>query len=320
MLLSGDIGGTHIRLALIERRGDGAFSFARRERYHSRDFACFEDVLTAFAPPPGIPAAFAVAGPVVGGEAQVTNLPWRLDAQTLARRFSFAPCLLLNDLEAVAWGLTALPESAFVTLQAGHAQAQGHQAVIAAGTGLGEAGLFWDGRRHRPFACEGGHASFAPRDAREWALFEALRKRHGHVSWERVVSGMGIPILYAHLCREAGVLPGIDPDHPQAAVWIGRQAEAGDLRSIEALHWFASLYGAEAGNLALKLMSRGGMFVAGGIAPKILPFLTDGGFVAAFRAKGRMQPLLEAMPVRIVCDEDVALYGLAQAVAEGTIV
>ncbi|MCX7897242.1 MAG: glucokinase [Rhodocyclaceae bacterium] len=310
-LLCCDIGGTLMRIALFVQEG-GKTQLIRRECYRSASFREAAEALAAFSPPAGVMAAFAVAGPVSGRRARITNLPWIIDADALLQRFRWTSCALLNDLEAVAWAIPILPASASLVVQEGLVGAQGNQAVIAAGTGLGEAGLYWDGHTHHPYACEGGHTSFAPRNERELALWRRLHEQYGHVSWERVVSGMGLPQLYDHLCREAGVPPAIDLTKPDAAEQITHWAHQGDPLCDETLRWFVSLYGAEAGNLALKTMSRGGVFIAGGIAPKIRRYFLDENFVAAFCDKGRMRPLLATMPIKLVIEDDVALHGLCR--------
>jgi len=318
MILAGDIGGTKTRLALAEVVGN-TVALRVEQTFASAAYLDFADLLAEFLKKQGtlnLSAAFGVAGPVVNGVAQTTNLPWRLDAALLAARFGFAHCALLNDLEATAWGLSALGAEDLLTLQAGAPEACGNQSVIAAGTGLGEAGLFWDEVRHRPWATEGGHTTFSPRTAREIALAGELNARHGHVSWERVVSGMALPELYRFLVREHGAtVPdwlSADLADKEASAAISRAALAGrDALCVETLRWFVGLYGAEAGNLALKTMSRGGLYIGGGIAPKILPFMQQDDFLAAFLDKGRMRPLLQAMPVKVILNDRAALYGPA---------
>lgn len=321
-ILSGDIGGTKTRLAVITV--DGTRLHTERERdYASRDYAVFEDLLGDFLLDSDIPgrAAFGIAGPVRGRVVQTTNLPWRIDADALQRRFGFAHCALLNDLEATASGLPALSAEDFLTLHAGLARASGNVAIIAAGTGLGEAGLFWDGQRHHPFATEGGHTSFSPGDDMEIALLKHLQQRHTHVSWERIVSGPGLVSLHEFLClhRNAPIPDWLQHEMRQgdaAAVIANVAMSARDELCVEALDWFVRLFGAEAGNLALKVMSRGGLYLGGGIAPKILPRLQTGAFLNAFFNKGRMRPLLEAMPVRVILNDRAALYGPALHVSK----
>lgn len=316
-VLSGDIGGTKTRLAIMEVSGT-QMRTEREQCYASRDYASFDELLGDFLQGADIPAraAFGIAGPVQGRVVQTTNLPWRIDADVLETRFGFARCSLLNDLEATASGLPALGDADLLTLHAGAAGARGNAAVIAAGTGLGEAGLFWDGRRYHPFATEGGHASFSPGDEMEMALLRHLQQRYAHVSWERIVSGSGLVMLheFLRLYRDAP-LPDWLRDEMQrgdAAAAIADAAIAGrDGICVEALNGFVRLYGAEAGNLALKVMSRGGLYLGGGIAPKILPYLQSGIFLDAFFNKGRMRPLLEAMTVRVILNDRAALYGPA---------
>jgi len=321
-ILAGDIGGTKTRLAVIEVSGTQV-RIVREVSYASRDFAMFEELLGDFLAGTETPghAAFGIAGPVQGRVVKTTNLPWHIDADALQHRFGFAHCTLLNDLEATAYGLPALVENDLVTLQSGTPDASGNAAVIAAGTGLGEAGLFWDGRMHLPFATEGGHASFSPGDELEMALLRYLQRQHQHVSWERVVSGMGLLSLheFMNLHHHVSVPQWLEEEmrSGDAAAAIANAALSGrDAICVETLNRFVRLYGAEAGNLALKVMSRGGVYVGGGIAPKILPLLQNGAFLDAFLGKGRMRPLLEAMPVKVILNDRAALYGPALRAAQ----
>jgi glucokinase len=316
-ILSGDIGGTKTRLAIIAV--DGArFHIEREQTYASRDYAVFEELLGEFLQGSDIPAraAFGIAGPVQGRVVQTTNLPWRIDADALQNRFGFDHCTLLNDLEATALGLPTLREEDLLILHTGASNASGNAAIIAAGTGLGEAGLFWDGQRYQPFATEGGHASFSPGNDMEIALLRYLQQRHEHVSWERIVSGPGLINLHEFLCQYRGVpLPDWlqhEMRQGDAAAAIANAAlnERDDL-CVETLDWFVRLYGAEAGNFALKIMSHGGLYLGGGIAPKILPRLQNEIFLNAFFNKGRMRPLLEAMPIKLIMNDRAALYGAA---------
>lgn len=326
-VLSGDIGGTKTRLAVIAVDGTRLHT-EREQTYASRDYALFEELLGEFLQGSDIPAraAFGIAGPVQGRVAQTTNLPWRIDADALQSRFGFDRCTLLNDLEATATGLAAMGKEDLLTLHAGApndagVNTGGNAAIIAAGTGLGEAGLFWDGQRYHPFATEGGHASFSPGNDMEIALLRHLQQRHEHVSWERIVSGPGLVSLHEFLCQHRRVpLPdwlSHEMQRGDAAAVIAEAAlsERDDL-CVETLDWFVRLYGAEAGNLALKVMSRGGLYLGGGIAPKILPRLKSGAFLDAFFSKGRMHPLLEAMPVRVILNDRAALYGPALHVSQ----
>ncbi|MFZ2542107.1 MAG: glucokinase, partial [Gallionella sp.] len=310
--LTGDIGGTKTRLAIVEVSGSQV-RVVHEVTYPSRDFATFEALLGDFVlgtktlslSPSLNLAAFGIAGPVQGRVVKTTNLPWRIDADALQQQFGFTHCTLLNDLEATAYGLPALGEKDLITLQSGVPNAHGNAAVIAAGTGLGEAGLFWDGRFYQPFATEGGHASFSPSNGLDMALLSYLQRQHQHVSWERVVSGMGLVSLHEFLClyRHVAVPQWLVEEMHcgDAAAVIANAALSGrDDICIETLDWFVRLYGAEAGNLALKVMSRGGLYLGGGISPKILSALQSGAFLASFLDKGRMRPLLEEIPVRVI--------------------
>lgn len=324
LILAGDIGGTKTRLALVEVVGTRVQT-VHEVCYSSRDYTEFDVLLDAFLAGKEIPrhAAFGIAGPVQGRVAQTTNLPWRIEADQLQQRFGFKRCSLLNDLEATACGLPALQAEDLLTLQAGAPQTSGNAAVIAAGTGLGEAGLYWDGQGYQPFATEGGHASFSPGDDLEIAFLRHLQQHHHHqhVSWERVVSGMGLLSLHEFLCdyRQASAPDWLTEEmcSGDAAAAIANAALSGrDAICVETLDRFVHLYGAEAGNLALKVMSRGGLYLGGGIAPKILPLLQRGGFMAAFLHKGRMRPLLQAMPVKVILNDRAALFGPALRAAQ----
>lgn len=316
-VLAGDIGGTKTRLAWIEVRGT-QLDIKREMSYPSQAHAQFDELLADFIAggDARTHAAFGIAGPVQGRVARTTNLPWLIDADALQHRFGFLSCNLLNDLEATAFGLPALRDEDMLILQAGNVAAIGNQAVIAAGTGLGEAGLYWDGQQHRPYATEGGHSSFAPSNHLEFDLLCHLQQQFQHVSWERVVSGMGIVSIYEFLCAYRNLAApqhlALEMQAGDAAAVIAQAAlNNRDALCIETMHCFVQLYGAEAGNVALKMMSRGGLYIGGGIAPKILPLLQSGSFLAAFFNKGRMRPLLEAMPVKVILNDRAALFGPA---------
>ncbi len=336
--LAGDIGGTKTRLAVVEVTGSQV-QIIHELDFRSRDFATFGELLDDFlsrtksvlsqrseqASENGRihihHASFGIAGPIQGRLVQTTNLPWRIDADALQQRYGFPHCTLLNDLEATAYGIQALGESDLFTLQAGASTANGNVAVIAAGTGLGEAGLYWDGTNHHPFASEGGHTSFSPDNELDMALLRHLQQRYRHISWERVVSGMGLASMQRFLCIYRQQEPPqwlLDKmRNGDAVAEIAKAALSGrDEICIETLNWFVRLYGAEAGNLALKLMSRGGLYIGGGIAPKILPILQNGAFLEAFLNKGRMRRLLEAIPVKVILNDRAALYGPALRAAQ----
>lgn len=324
MILAGDIGGTKTTLAFFEVEG-GRLKPVVEETFPSREHSGLEEIVGKFVASQKLPvqrACFGVAGPVKRGSSETPNLAWVVDARLLAGQLGLRTVRLVNDLEANAYGIAALEAKDFVLLNKGEPDAEGNAAIISAGTGLGEAGLYWDGQQHHPFASEGGHADFAPQSDLELELLRYLLRQFAHVSWERVLSGPGLLNIYKFL-RDTG--RGVEPAwlaeemrqrDPSAA--ISRIAPEG--RSTlceEALHLFVSLYGAEAGNLALKVMATGGVFVGGGIAPKIIQKLQDSTFMAAFTAKGRMAPLLEAMPVRVILNDKTALLGAARVAALG---
>ena len=319
MILAGDIGATNSRLAFFTERG-GRLEPVVEATYASRDHANLEAIVKAFVSAHDLPidvACFGIAGPVRHGRSDTTNLPWDVDAQDLARALRLRSVGLLNDLEAHAYGIAMLAPEDFMTLNQGAVDASGNAAVIAAGTGLGEAGLYWNGQQHLPFAGEGGHTSFAPSDPLQIELLRFLSHEFGHVSWERVLSGPGLYNIYRFL-RDTG--RGEEPDwltdkmqqHDPSAVIS--QAALADTSVLcrQALDLFVVLYGAEAGNMALKLMATAGVYVGGGIAPKIIQKLTDSTFMEAFVAKGRLKPLLQAIPVRIIMNDKVALLGAAR--------
>jgi len=321
-VLAGDIGGTKTRVGVFEVDGVECAPVEERS-YPSRDYPGLTEIVVDFVGSSGKDcraACFGIAGPVTGRRMRTTNLPWVVDADELKTRSGIPTVALLNDLEATGWGVFALEQSQVVVLNPGRTDATGNGAVIAAGTGLGEGGIYWNGSEARPFACEGGHASFSPTDEVGDRLLQFLRHLHGHVSWERVLSGPGLADLFRFMVSEAGEL---EPD------WFLEADRAGDPVpaisemalegrcdiSVRTLELFARLYGEEAGNLALKVMATGGVWVGGGIAPRIRRFLEDGAFMNGFLAKGRMRPLLESMPVRIILDDRAALLGAARFAA-----
>jgi len=322
MILAGDIGGTNSRLASFEVV-QGRVHPIVEETFPSRGSASLDDIVRTFVSKHNLRiahACFGIAGPIRHGRSEAINLAWVVDGQRLAQELGLATVGLINDLEANAYGAAALAPEDFAILNEGASEAEGNAAVIAAGTGLGEAGLYWDGQQHWPFASEGGHASFAPDDALQVALLQYLQQRFGHVSWERVLSGPGLHNVYTFLRdTQRGVEPAwlteeLRQGDPSAA--ISRAALAGtcDL-CVQTLDLFVTLYGAEAGNLALKVMATGGVFVGGGIAPRIVDKLKGAAFTQAFCAKGRLQPVLEAIPIRVIMNDKTALYGAARCAA-----
>jgi glucokinase len=314
VILAGDVGGTSTRLA----RFGGDDGRPEREWVgRSADHESLAALVRTFLgsdPPPEI-AVFGIAGPVVGNACDATNLAWRVDGDALGRALGIRRVLLVNDLVATAHGLAVLPPDDLEILQAGTAL-PGNRALIAAGTGLGQAVLAPDGSGWTPLATEGGHADFAPGDPVEDQLLVWLRARHGHVSWERVLSGPGLADLYRF---HAATGRGEEPEGfaarfaaaPDPAALVSEAARGDNPRARLVIERFVSLYGAQAGNLALQSLALGGVYVGGGIAPRILPFLRAGGFLTAFRAKGRFAPLLATIPVTVMLDDRAALWGAA---------
>lgn len=319
MILAGDIGGTNTRLAYARVDG-GRLRLVAEGTFPSREHRSLEAVLAQFMSVHRLPVAqacFGVAGPVRNGRCEATNLPWVVDSRQVASQLGLEKALVINDLEANAYGIPALEPKDFTVLNEGGPDATGNAVLIAAGTGLGEAGLYWDGAQHRPFASEGGHATFAPRNDLEMDLLRYLLGKYAHVSYERVLSGPGLLNIYTFL-RDTGRaeepawlaerMRGDDP--PAVITQVALQGKSA--LCVQALDLFVSLYGAEAGNLALKVLATGGLFVGGGIAPKIIRKLKESTFMAAFTAKGRMKPLLDAMPVRVILNDKTALLGAAR--------
>jgi len=324
-ILAGDIGGTKTRLAVFDVEG-GRLDTLSEASYPSGEYASFDAIVRDFLDGTAADcrqACFGVAGPVQHGRVETTNLPWVIDAQRMVTGFGFNTVSLMNDLQANAWGIDALGDDDFCLLRAGQAEAAGNASIIAAGTGLGEAGLYWDGQRHWPFASEGGHADFSPHSDLEIALLEYLRQRFGHASWERVVSGPGLVNLHDFLRAHRGVaVPSWLNDEMaagDAAAAISRAAlDERDAICADALDLFVHLYGVEAGNHALKMMATGGIYIGGGIAPRILDKLKGPLFMEGLLSKGRMRPLVEGMPVRVILNDRAALYGPALYLAAMT--
>jgi len=320
MILSGEIGATRTRLAAFETEGNSLRRVVEK-LYMSQEHGGLPAIITDFIRTEGIPvqsACFGVAGPVKRGRSKISNLPWTIDAGELAKQLKLKAVGLINDLEAYAYGIDALDSTDFVTLNDGSEDEEGNRAVISARTGLGTAGLYWDGFRHHPFACEGGHADFAPRNSLEMELLAYLQKKYGRVSCERILSGPGIKNIYDFL-RNANKL-----DEPQ---WLREQmAAAPDPPALisqlalegkaaicdQTLSLFVSIYGAETGNCALNFLSTGGIFLGGSIAAKIVPKMKEPIFMQSFLDKGRMESLLKEMPVKIVLNDDSGIIGPAR--------
>lgn len=323
MILAGDVGGTKVHLGLYNFEG-GHLKTLRDEKFASHEFTTLDAAVEQFLAAGGrmnreeiVAACFGCPGPVQDGRIKLTNLSWTLDTAALERSLSIEHVFLINDLEANGYGIPELAADSILTMHQGDATAAGSRGLIAAGTGLGEAMLIWDGKRHRPIASEGGHCDFAARTEREIALLQYLQRTlGGRVSWERVVSGKGIQNIYSYLCavekmdEPSWLRQRMATEDPNAV--IGTCADEGSSElCMETMRIFAASYGAEAGNIALKVLAMGGVYLGGGIAPKILKTLTGGGFMQAFLDKGRLSPLLETIPVRVILDDTCALLGAA---------
>ena len=319
MILAGDIGGTSARLAYFELK-NGSLAVVAERTYRSREHTSLGSAIEKFISEQNIKvqvACLGIAGPIRERKVVTPNLPWQIDAALLERELGIAHVSLLNDLEANAYGLSELKDADYVVLASGDPSAAGNQAVISAGTGLGEAGLYWDGMSHHPFPCEGGHADFAPTNDLQIELLQYLMKKFGgHVSIERVLSGPGLYNIYQFLrdtgkaAEERWLMEEMKTQDPSALISQHGLSGKSQLCAI-ALDVFVDIYGAETGNFALKAMALGGVYVGGGIAPKILPKLQHPRFMQAFKNKGRLDTLLEQMPVRVILNDKTALLGAA---------
>jgi glucokinase len=320
MILAGEIGATRARMAAFQLEGS-KLQCAVEKTYKSQEHSGLSEIIAHFVRTEGVPvhsACFGVAGPVRAGRSKISNLEWTIDWRELAAQLRLAWVGLLNDLEAYAYGVDALESKDLVTLSDGAEDAEGNRAVISARTGLGIAGLFWDGFRHHPFACEGGHADFAPKNDLEMELAQYLRNKYEHVSCERILSGPGIKNIYDFLR---------DSKKADEPAWLREQmSQAKDPPALisqlalehkaeiceQALTIFVSVYGSETGNCALTFMATGGVFIGGSIAAKILPKMQDPIFIKSFLDKGRMRSLLSDMPVKIIVNDDAGIIGAAR--------
>lgn len=328
MILAGDIGGTKTVLALYERTADDV-RLVNEATFSSREYNTLEQVVSEFLGdkrPALYGACFGVAGPVQGGMARLTNLPWILDESRLAKALETPRVRLLNDLEAAAYGMLFLGPHEFESLQPGRATSRpGHIAVIAPGTGLGEAILHYDGQHYVALASEGGHTDFAPRTDDEIALLRHLRSAFGgHVSYERILSGAGFANLYRFLRTHSGtpepawLTAELSSGDPNAAITAAALAGK-DAACVQAMKMFCAVLGAEAANLALKGLTTGGVIIGGGIPPKILPALRDGTLIAAFNDKGRFANLTSTLPVRVALNPRAPLIGASHFLISPTI-
>lgn len=323
-LLAGDIGGTKSNLATFRIVGR-ELVLVRSQRYSSASYAGLNAILREYLAAderPILAACFGLPGPVHHGRAKPTNLSWGVDAAEISAGFEIPHVSVLNDLEANAYGIPHLKPSDFAVVQNGAPDASGNCCVVSPGTGLGEAGMYWDGKRYHVWACEGGHADFAPRSPLEIALLEFLMKQFGHVSAERVVSGMGIENIYKFL-RETGrgnelpaVAAAMKTEDPNRI--ISKFADSGECpMCVQTLEIFVGCLGAEASNMALKTMAVGGVYLGGGIPAKILPRIQSVGFLHAFNDKGRLSSILESTPVRVILNDQAALIGAGYYALEG---
>jgi glucokinase len=327
MILAGDVGGTKVDLALYEFSG-GSLQMVINKKYPAKGYPNLETVVQEFLKDPQIErdvhqqvvaACFGCPGPVKEGRLKLTNLPWTLDARELSKILGIEHIFLINDLEANGYGVAELGPNQIFELAAGDKSAVGHRALVSAGTGLGEALLIWNpvARRHVPLPSEGGHVDWAPRNPLEIEMLEYLLKTlKGRVSTERVVSGLGLKNIYEFLRdgkkmdEPAWLRERMETEDPNFV--IGTTGEDGSCElTAKVLELFAAAFGAECGNMGLKLLASGGVYIGGGIAPKILTTLKNGVFMGAFLDKGRLSPLLHSVPVRVILEQKCALIGAA---------
>jgi glucokinase len=321
MILAGDVGGTKVHLALYGFE-HGQLVHVRDERFPAHEFSGLQEIVLRFLAESGNPeitaACFGVPGPVRGGRLRLTNLPWTLDSRELSAGLNITHLFLINDLEANGYGIPELTPDQIFTLNEGDPSGVGNRALVSAGTGLGEGVLLWNGKSHVPIASEGGHCDFAARNPLEIELLTWLtQKYNGRVSFERVVSGPGLTNIYTFLR---------DQKHMEEPDWLRQRMEAEDPNAVigevgeepgknelcaTSLEMFAASYGAEAGNMVLKVLATGGMYLGGGIAPKMLKTMRSGAFMQAFTDKGRLSELLIHTPVRIILESRAALMGAA---------
>ena len=317
MILAGDVGGTKVHLALYDFI-NGKLSHVRDERYPAKDYSGLEEIVRIFLGAERVSSAcFGVPGPVRDGRLRLTNLPWTLDSRELSHSLKIDHVFLINDLEANGYGVAELSADQIFTISEGDPSQIGNRALIAAGTGLGEGILVWDGKQHFPMPSEGGHSDYAPRNEDEIDLLRFLQQKYqGRISFERVVSGMGFTNIYEFLRDVRGMeepawlAERMTAEDPNAVITELALASKSEI-CVKTLDMFVSAYGAEAGNLALKVLSIGGLYIGGGIGPRIVEKLKDGTFMKAFTDKGRLSQLLVNMPVRLILESRAALLGAA---------
>jgi glucokinase len=318
MILAGDVGGTKVHLALYDF-SEGKLEYRREERFPAKEYSGLEAIVKEFLGGEQATAAcFGVPGPVRAGRLRLTNLPWTLDSRDLSANLGIQHVFLINDLEANGYGIAELQPEQIYTLAEGDPGQIGNRALIAAGTGLGEGFLVWNGRTHIPYASEGGHADFAPRNEDEIDLLRFLRQKYnGRISWERVISGMGMTSVFEFLRDVRGMEVSkqlaeeiASAEDANAVITVNGLSGRSEI-CVKTLDMVVSAYGAEAGNLALKVLSVGGLYVGGGIAPRLLEKLKDGTFMKSFTDKGRLSQLLINMPVRVILESRAAMLGAA---------
>ena len=325
-VIYGDIGGTKTLLQVAEH-GNGTTQTHDLHRYHSGDYHSFSDILSEYLNKIGldtlhsnpVAACFAVAGPIVSQRVQLTNLPWLLDAAEISRLFSISQVKLLNDFEAAASAIDILPSDDLVILQSGHSTPRAMRVVLGAGTGMGVAWLVWQQNGYQPLSTEAGHIDFAPTNALQIQLLEALQKKFHHVSIERLLSGAGLTNIFKFLqenLTEFSNLVPIQLDEDDGAVITTLANEQHHPIAIRSLALFAEIYGAYAGNLALAGLCKNGVYIAGGIAPKIINTFLTGGFMQAFRNKGRFSDLMMEIPVQVVTHSNISLLGAQRSALE----
>jgi glucokinase len=319
MILAGDLGGTKSNLGLFDAR-DGKLARAAYKRFASQKHSGLEEMVQDFLRETGAKvtaSSFGIAGPVVDNKVHGTNLPWGVDGGAIARQLGLARVRLLNDLEAAGFGIGVLEPQDLETLYAGDSVPQANRAVIAAGTGLGEGVLYWDGKQHLPMATEAGHSDFAPNTARQAELWQFLKARYEFVSSERILSGSGFQRVHEFLDKSVRH-PGFDDGAKDPAAEITRLGLSGECPvCVATLDLWTEIYGSEAGNLALRTVALGGIYIAGGIAVKILPKLREGRFAAAVRHKEKLSDFLARIPIHVVLNEDCPLLGAAYVAWKG---
>ena len=320
MILAGDIGGTKTNLALFEVK-ENTLTIQEKHQFHSREFSSLNEVISAFKLQTSMcdidAACFGIAGPIIEGRCRTTNLPWDITTSGLQEYLGIKKVRLLNDLEATAYGMLYLPEDEFLNLNPSGRNIDGNRSIIAAGTGLGEAMLYYDGSEYHPIGSEGGHCDFAPLTPQQDDLLRWMRNRYpGHVSFERILSGPGIYTLYEFLVEsgfatQPSSMLNIPEGKDRSAMVSECALNEHNPLCMEALRLFVEIYGAEASNLALKSMSLGGVYIGGGIAPKILPIITNNHFMNGFLSKGRFDEMLRGMQVKVALNAETALLGAA---------